>query len=151
MGGEEGGFVIENRSSPAEDSRGAGANQRAGEGIEDGVGLGGFAGRKENEAGRGGEFADELVGVGERDIAYIVFEKEAGVGLEGAVTGDLDDVGFFAGDAGGEEVELAAFFDDEVEAEVLGRIEDGGFFGFVVEVVGTAWGCGHEDDAEAGG
>ena len=133
MRGEESGFVIENGGCPTEDSGRTGANEAPREGIEDGGGFGSVAGgEKEKARVMGGEFADELRRFSRGDCAGFVFEEKARFGSESAVAGDLNGVGLFAGDAGGEEVEFAAFFDDEVEAEIFGGVEDGGFFGFVV-------------------
>jgi hypothetical protein len=67
------------------------------------------------------------------------------------VAGNLDHVRLFAGHGGVEKVEGATFLHDQVEAEVAGGAEDGGFLCFVVELGHTARVGSHEDEAQAMG
>ena len=126
--------------------------ERTGQRVQHGVGFGCLAGGEEQESGVvSAELADQLGGLHEIAIPHFVLEQQARLGVKSAVAGNLDHVGLLAGDAGGEQVQRAAFLDHEVQAHVPGGRQNGSFLGFVVEIVGPARGGGHEDQAEAVG
>ena len=166
LGGEGDGGPVAHRAGPAEGGGQAGADQGAGEGVGGGGGVaragrggGAEAGGQEDQPGHGrAQRGEEGGGVGGGGAEVGVFEQQhrarrlpagAGPGVV-AVAGEVQ----HRRPAGGFEVVgegpgLAALVHQQVEVGAADGLEDGGFLGFVVELVGAVGGGGHEGEAEA--
>ena len=81
-------------------------------------------------------------------VSNLVLQHEAGLRLQAAVAGNLHHFWQLPSHAGRQQIQRAAFLDDEIKAEAFRGIQDGCLLVLVVQIVRSMWRCGHENHAK---